>query len=120
METYDDKQLKLYERHENNSNLATSFKPQFENWYLSLPVLSFNSSKYDVNLMKQYLHKLLGECGETVSFALKKANSYMSLKTQYLQFADIRSYLEPRYSHDAFVKAYKRTLEKAIFPYSKF
>ena len=48
------------------------------------------------------------------------ANAYMSLKTQYLQFADIRSYLAPRYSHDAFVKAYKRTLEKAIFPYSKF
>ena len=33
--------------------------------------------------------------GESVSFSIKKANSYMSLKTQHLQFLDIRSYLAP-------------------------
>ena len=32
------------------------------------PVLSFNGSKYDINLMKQYLHKLLADINETVSF----------------------------------------------------
>jgi hypothetical protein len=52
--------------------------------------------------MKQYLHKSLEDCGEIVSFAIKKANSYMSLKTQHLQFLDIRSYLAPNYSYDAF------------------
>jgi hypothetical protein len=43
-----------------------------------MPVLRFNGSKYDINLMKQYLHKLL-DCGEEVSFTIKKANANMSL-----------------------------------------
>jgi hypothetical protein len=37
-----------------------------------MPVLSFNGSKYDINLMKIFLHKSLEDCGEEVSFALKK------------------------------------------------
>ena len=41
----------------------------------------------------------------------------MSLKTQHLQFLDIRSYLAPNYSYDAFIKAYKCKLEKGFFPY---
>ena len=70
--------------------------------------------------MKQYLHKSLEDCGESVSFSIKKANSYMSLKTQHLQFLDIRSYLAPNYSYDAFIKAYKCKLEKGFFPYDFF
>jgi hypothetical protein len=40
-----------------------------------MPLLSFNGSKYDINLMKQYLHKSLEDCYEKVSFAIKKANA---------------------------------------------
>jgi hypothetical protein len=43
---------------------------------------------------------------ENVTFAIKKANSYMSLKTKHFQFLDIRSYLAPNFSYDAFIKAY--------------
>ena len=70
--------------------------------------------------MKQYLHKSLEDNGESVSFSIKKANSYMSLKTQHLQFLDIRSYLAPNYSYDAFIKAYNCSLEKGFFPYEWF
>ncbi len=41
---------------------ATLLKTQFENWYLAMPVLSFNGSKYEINLMKQGLHKSLEDC----------------------------------------------------------
>ncbi len=44
-----------------------------------------------IRILKQYLHKSLEDCGEEVSFAIQKANAYMSLKTQHLQFLDIRS-----------------------------
>ena len=44
----------------------------------------------------------------------------MSLKTQHLQFLDIRSYLAPNYSYDEFIKAYKCKLEKGYFPYDWF
>ncbi len=81
-----------------------------------MPVYSFNGSKYDINLMKQYLHKSLEDCGEEVSFTIKKANAYMSLKTQHLQFLDVRSYLAPNYTYDAFIKAYKCKIEKGFFP----
>ncbi len=71
--------------------------------------------------MKQYLHKPLEDYGESVSFAIKKANSYMSFKTRHLQFLDFRSYLAPNYSYDAFIKAYKcKLLEKGFFPYDQF
>jgi hypothetical protein len=42
-----------------------------------MPILSFNGSKYDINLMKQYLHKSLEDCGEEVLFTIKRANAYM-------------------------------------------
>ncbi len=47
----------------------------FENWYLAMLVLSFNGSKYDIHLMKQFLHKSLEDSGEEVSFAIKNANA---------------------------------------------
>jgi hypothetical protein len=74
---------------------------------VEVSVLSFNGSKYDIKLMKQYLHKSLSDINETVSFAIKKANSHMVLKTQHFNFLDIRSYLAPNYSYEAFIKAYK-------------
>ncbi len=44
----------------------------------------------------------------------------MSLKTQHLHFLDIRSYLAPNYSYDAFIKAYKCKLERGFSPYDYF
>jgi hypothetical protein len=41
--------FKLLVNYENNVKNATSLKNQFENWYLAMPVLSFNGSKYDIN-----------------------------------------------------------------------
>jgi hypothetical protein len=119
-DTYDDKKIIRLKHYEHALNNANSLKSQFDNWYLALPIISFNGSKYDINLMKQYLHKSLEDYGESVSFSIKKANSYMSLKTQHLQFLDIRSYLAPNYSYDAFIKAYKCKLDKGFFPYDYF
>ncbi len=41
---YDDKQLKLLLNYENNVKNATSLKTQFDSWYSTMPVLSFNGS----------------------------------------------------------------------------
>jgi hypothetical protein len=87
---------------------------------LAMQVLSFNGSKYEINLMKQFLHKSLEDCGEEVSSTIKKANAYMSLKAQHLQFLDIRSYLAPNHSYDEFIKAYKCKIEKGFFSYGYF
>ena len=41
----------------------------------------------------------------------------MALKTPHFKFLDIRSYLAPNYSYEAFIKAYKCRLNKGYFPY---
>ena len=43
----DDK--KLLTKFESKVNNAMGLKKQFENWYMVLPILSFNGSKYDIN-----------------------------------------------------------------------
>ncbi len=48
------------------AKLINEIKTQFENWYSAIPELGFNDSKYNINLMKQYLHKSLEDCGEEV------------------------------------------------------
>ena len=53
------------------------------------------------------------ECFFDFEALLKQIN--MSLKTEYLHFFDIRSYLAPNYSYDAFIKSYKCKLE-SFFP----
>jgi hypothetical protein len=44
----------------------------------------------------------------------------MSLKSQHLQILDVRSYLAPNYSYDAFIEAYKCKIEKVFSPYDYF
>ena len=39
-------------------------------WMIEIPVLSFNGAKYDINLMKNYLHKSFDNIGEKVLFAI--------------------------------------------------
>ncbi len=109
------KQLNLLSNYENNLKNATSLLTQFENGYLAMPVLSFNGCKYDINLMKRFLHKSLEDCGKEVSFTILKANAYMGLKTQQLELLDISSYLASNYSNDAFIKALNVKLKK-FFP----
>ena len=61
--------LKVYTRKEDivfntlnkNLNIAKKLKSNFQNWYMTLPVVSFNGSKYDINLMKKYLHSSLNK-----------------------------------------------------------
>ena len=45
-----------------------SLEYQLKSWTYTLPIISFNGSKYDINLMKQYLFKSLNDLDETVFF----------------------------------------------------
>jgi hypothetical protein len=64
--------------------------------------------------MKRYPHKFLEVRGEIVLFSIRKADSYMSLKTQHLQFLHLRSDLALNYECDQFINAYKCELEKGF------
>jgi hypothetical protein len=60
-----------------------SLKIQFDNWYLTMHLFSLNGSKYDINVMKQFLRKSSKDLVKEVAFTIKKGNAYTSLKNRY-------------------------------------
>ena len=72
-----------------------------------LPVLGFNSGKYDFNVIKKVLMPLFAEAEErliqacrrdevdfderTVTFSIKKGNDFMCISTHKLQWLDVKT-----------------------------
>ena len=80
-----------------------------------VPVYGFNSGKYDINLVKEFLVKTASK-NEKVKVA-KKDNSYMFLMTPRLKFLDVINYLGPGHSLDTWCKAMDCSNQKLVFPY---
>ena len=90
----------------------------WRNWVNQVPVFGFNSGKYDINMIKEYFVKNLAIISD-VNVA-KKENSYMFLSTSNFKFLDIKNYLAPGLSYDAWCRAYGCELQKLAFPYEWF
>ena len=90
-------------------------------WTKQLPVLGFNSAKYDLNLIRRYLIPLLKDGNkfqDKLRYTLKtEANKFTAITTERLKFLDMRSYLAANYNYAAFVKAYGAEGSKGCFPY---
>ena len=71
-----------------------------------LPVLGFNSGKYDLNAVKEFLFPYLIKM-QPIKFTVKRNCNHMCLKKNFLKFLDISNYLAPRFSYDQFLKAYE-------------
>ena len=87
-----------------------------------LPVLGFNSAKYDINLILIPLMKLLKNTYENptqqlLQSVIKKTNSFMSITTERLQFLDVTNYLAPGSSYSNYLKAFNIKEAKGFFPY---
>jgi hypothetical protein len=84
-----------------------------------IPVVGFNSGKYDLNLIKEWIiEELLKRTSELA--ATKKGKSYMSLSTEKLNFLDECFYLSAGTNLDGFIRAYQCSSNKAVFPYDWF
>ena len=90
----------------------------------SLVVLGFNSSKYDINSIKQKLIARLGmhhvKKNDGKSYTIKKGNAYACLSIPMFTLLDIRHFLVPGSSYASFLKAYQIPEEKGYFPYEWF
>ena len=87
---------------------------KFDSYCRELIILGFNSSSYDLNLVKPVLiEHLLNK----IDFVIKKANIYLCIKTSTLRFLDIKHFLAPGFSYRKFLIAYGSKLEKFHFPY---
>ena len=87
---------------------------QLFSWLHKLPVIGFNSGKYDLNMIKRSFVPLLISNNAAV---IKRQNTYMCLYTDKLKFVDICNYLAPGVSYAKYLTAYGCELGKGHFPY---
>ena len=97
-----------------------SIREKFETYLQEIPVLGFNSGKYDMNLMKTEIVQLLELEKKSNYFVIKKNNSYMCLSDKNFRFLDISSFLAPGCSYSKFLKAFQIAESKFYFPYEWF
>ena len=86
----------------------------WKTWVNQVPVFGFNSGRYDINMIKEYFVKNLAGISDVK--VAKKGNSYMFLSLPQFKFLDIKSYLAPGLSYDAWCRAYGCDLQKLTFP----
>ena len=84
-------------------------------WCAQVPVVGFNSGRYDLNLIKEHLVAELADLGNV--HVGKKTNTTMFIKTPGLLLLDIINYLGPGTSNDGWTKAYGVSAKKAWLPY---
>ena len=102
---------------ENGKKTVNPYKTlenQLQVWLHQLPVVGFNSGRYDLNAIKKFFVPLLIHNNAAV---IKRQNTYMCLSTDQLKFVDICNYLAPGVSYDKYLKAYGCELQKGRFPY---
>ena len=82
-----------------------------------MPVVGFNSGKYDMNLIKEYFVKRVSFDEENDVFTAKKDNGYMLITTSRFKFLDVKNHIEPGLSYDVWCRSMGCKLHKLVFPY---
>jgi len=89
-------------------------------WCSEIPVLGFNSQKYDLKLIKHHLHNIMSidENGEKCSVRMiDSGKGVMSLQNARLKFLDVTNYLSPGTSLAKFLEQSECSMKKSFFPY---
>jgi hypothetical protein len=85
------------------------------------PVLGFNSSNYDLNLIKAGLAKTLKLHEPSKGkFTVKRNNQYVCIASEKLKFLDLSQFLAAGTSYQQFLTAYEVEEKKGYFPYEWF
>ena len=107
---------------ESKTNPFNTLAGQIIGWLRQLPVVGFNSGKYDLNVVKKFFIPYLmkpsedDEIDET-RFVIKRQNTFMCFSTNKLKFLDMVNFLAPGYSYDKYLTAYGCMQQKGHFPY---
>ena len=101
--------------------LSKEVKKNWKEWVNQVPVVGFNSGKYDMNMIKEHFVKRISfdeekDAHEDV-FAAKKDNGYMFITTSRFKFLDVKNYIGPGLSYDAWCRSMGCKLHKLVFPY---
>ena len=88
---------------------------QLERYCNVLAVFGFNSAKYDLNLLKDFLLPILVNQRDIEPTVIKKTNQFISFKSSDVQLLDILFFLGGATNLDSFLKAYKTSETKGFF-----
>ena len=67
-------------------------------WFSQVPVVGFNSDRYDLHLIRKYFITHLGQ--ENGELSGEKQGQIMYINTPHFKFLDITNYLSPGISYD--------------------
>ena len=95
-----DKDHSVCKRHNKIKSLHASLLKYCD----QLPILGFNSQKYDIPLIRRYLPSSLARLDTIPDFVIKKTNSYMAVSTKKLKYLDLTNYLAAGTSLDSFYR----------------
>ena len=108
-------------------NKLVKLQQSFIHYCRQVPVLGFNSARYDLNLVKSYLIPWLQNDGGSNSdemstglTVIKKGSTYTQIGGRRFKFMDVINYLAGGFSYDKFLKAYKIPQTKSYFLYEWF
>ena len=104
---------------EDMNMLTKAQRLKIEEWCNQVPVLGFNSGRYDLNLIREHFAERLSDTTGKVRVA-KNGNKIMFILTKNFRFLDIINYLGPGTSYEKWVKAYECETVKSWFPYEWF
>ena len=105
----------VFEQLERSENVKKeTILNEFNCYCKELVVLGFNSTSYDLNLIKPILIQILLK---DIQFVIKRTNSYLCWKTSKLRFLDIKNFLAPGFSYRKFLVVYGAKLRKFYIPY---
>ncbi|BFZ06709.1 hypothetical protein BsWGS_09748 [Bradybaena similaris] len=108
-------------------------------YLMQVPVVGFNSGKYDLNIIKSYLVTYFVDKADGLNveeeeeevqtdpkdvkeeqafnYVVKRNNNFMCISTPKLKFLDVVNYIAPGFTYAKYLSAYKITEEKGVFCY---
>ena len=78
---------------------------KIQDWCAQLPVIGFNSGKYDLNLIKQYFFEKLADTCTKVKVATQGSKTTFIITPEF-KFLDVMNYLAPGTTYDKWIKVY--------------
>ena len=104
----------------NRTNPFKKLSDQLFSWLQQLPVIGFNSGKYDLNMIKRFFITLMltpCEDQDKSCFVIKRENTFMCFSTNKVRCLDVTNFLAPGVSYEKYLKAYGCSVQKEHFPY---
>ena len=99
-----------------NSKDPEHFRRVLDNYLKQVPVVGFNSGKYDINMVKPYIIKRF-VLPHPTSHTIKRGNDFLSISTPKFHFLDITNFIAPCYNLARYLMSYNVKEKKGFFPY---